>query len=88
MTILVLNNLQQEWCHVDNVLQLWCFKPNIIEVHLTFEEHFFDYLKFENVDYDHHYNKRCACTPSDFIGFWVNSLVIMKMGPIKKQWIH
>jgi len=24
-----------------------------------------------------HYNKRCPCTPSDFIGFWVNSLVVM-----------
>jgi hypothetical protein len=24
-----------------------------------------------------HYNKRCPCMPSDFIGFWVNSLVVM-----------
>ncbi len=24
-----------------------------------------------------HYNKKCPCTPSDFIGFWVNSLVVV-----------
>jgi hypothetical protein len=23
------------------------------------------------------YNKRCPCTPSDFIGFWVNSQVVV-----------
>jgi len=25
----------------------------------------------------YHYNKRCHCMPSDFTGFWVNSLVVM-----------
>jgi hypothetical protein len=24
-----------------------------------------------------HYNKRCTYTPSDFIGLWINSLVVM-----------
>jgi len=29
-----------------------------------------------------HYNKRCPCMPSDFIRFWVNSLVVIN----KDQW--
>jgi hypothetical protein len=24
-----------------------------------------------------HYNKKCPCTPNEFTGFWVNSLVIV-----------
>jgi hypothetical protein len=29
------------------------------------------------VEIEFHYNKRCPCMPSDFTGFWVNSLAIM-----------
>jgi len=29
-----------------------------------------------------HYNKRCPYTPSDFIKFWMNSLIIVN----KDQW--
>jgi hypothetical protein len=29
-----------------------------------------------------HYNKRCPCTPTDFTGFWVNSLVVVN----EDQW--
>jgi hypothetical protein len=35
-----------------------------------------------NTKLTQHYNKRCPCTPSDFIGFWMNSLVVMN----KDQW--
>jgi hypothetical protein len=30
----------------------------------------------------YHYNKRCPCTPNDFIGFWLNPLVVMN----EDQW--
>ncbi len=33
-------------------------------------------------DNKEHYNKKCPCTPSDFIGFWVNSLVLVN----EDQW--